>query len=104
MNKYPTPTVGAPATIVFYTDTNAAVVTRVSGASIWVQKVETGEWTTENPGEPWPVRVAEGVLNRPYGPEQRFARHDDTGRHGPQKRGEVYVRVGHSTERRDYRV
>jgi len=102
-----TPKAGAPATILLYTDTQAAVVTRVSKASVWVRTVETSEAWTDNQAEVdaggYPVRLARGILDKPVGQEQRFARHDDTGRHGNTKRGSVTIRIGTSIERRDYR-
>jgi hypothetical protein len=102
-----TPVVGAPATILLWTDTQAAVVTRVSASNIWVRTVETGEGWTDNQAEVdaggYPVRLARGILDKPVGGEQRFARHDDTNLHGNKGRGAVKVRIGTSIERRDYR-
>lgn len=102
-----TPVAGAPATILLYTDTQAAVVTRVSKASVWVRTVETGDEWTDNQAEVnaggYPVRVSRGIVDKPVGQEQRFARHDETGRHGKKGRGEVKVVIGTSISRRDYR-
>lgn len=102
-----TPVAGAPATILLWSDTQAAVVTRVSKASVWVRTVETGEGWNDNQAEVdaggYPVRLARGILDKPVGQEQRFARHDESNLHGSTKRGAVRVRIGTSIERRDYR-
>jgi hypothetical protein len=102
-----TPVAGAPATILLYSDTQAAVVTRVSKASVWVQCVETGPAWTDNQAEVdaggYPVRMARGLTDKPVGGEMRFARHDDTNLHGKKERGAVKVVIGTSIERRDYR-
>lgn len=100
------PKVGEGATIVLFTDTQAAVVTRVTATRVFVRPVETGETRVENPSEVaaggLPVDLADGILDRPKGPEQGF-RIRDNGRHGPTARGEVYIRVGKSIARRDWR-
>lgn len=106
-SQRPAPEVGAPATILLYTDTNAAVVTRVSASTVWVRTVETAPARTENEAEVkaggYPVRVAEGILDKPVGGEQRFSRNDERGLHGPKGRGAVVLVIGHSVSRTDYR-
>lgn len=100
----PAPTVGAPATIRLYTDTIAAVVTRVSASTVWVRRVETGPAKRVNhKDEPYPVIHEEGVLDKPYGVEERYARNDERGWHGPKSRGSVIVVIGYSISRTDYR-
>jgi hypothetical protein len=100
-----TPRAGAPATILLYTDTVAAVVTRVSASTIWFRRVETGEETTENQaevnvGSP-PVRRANGILDKPFGDEQRVARRETGKIHGSNQT--TRLSVGHSVSRTDYR-
>jgi hypothetical protein len=102
-----TPVAGAPATILLYTDTQAAVVTRVSKASVWVRTVETGPEWTDNQAEVdaggYPVRISRGIIDKPVGGERRFARNDARNLHGKKGRGAVVVRIGTSISRTDYR-
>lgn len=102
-----TPRKGAPATIHLYTDTIAAVVTRVSNSTVWIRRVETGKRRTANAAEVkaggLPVREEDGILDKPFGPEERYARHDDTGYHGRRGRGQIVVTIGRSVGRTDYR-
>lgn len=98
----PEPEVGMPATIVLYTDTVAAVVVKVNPKSVMVAAVATGEERTTNPGEPYPVRVSEGILDQITGTPERYSRIDTPD--GPVFRnGSIGVVLGKSIARTDYR-
>lgn len=102
------PYVGQPATIHYYTDTRAAVVTRVTAKTITLARVETGPSSPDlrcDEGA-YGVRPArsEGILSRPIaGSDQRF-----TFRHGKWRNGSLTgglrATLGHSTTWVDYRL
>jgi hypothetical protein len=95
------PQVGTPATIVLYTDTIAAVVVKVNEKSVVVREVEVGpERNLRGPGYPFPLISADGLLDRPVGPEQNFR----LGRDGHYHRGSVDLVLGKSVKRTDYAV
>lgn len=94
---------GTPATILLYTDSRAAVVTRRTAKRVWVSRVETGptyrESDTLAPGE-MPVILADGLTDQPYDEGESYTLHPDrTAAH----RGGVAVVFGHSRSRIDYK-
>lgn len=70
--------VGQPATILLYTDTTAAVVTRVNAKGVSIARVETGEMTPDMACDAgaYGLRVeqAEGILDKITGPSQAYRR------------------------------
>ena len=94
------PKVGDPATILLVTDTIAAVVTHVTPRSVLVRRVATGPSRRVNdPAEPFPVVISEGLLDQPIGPPERYTLNGQ-GRYG---RGSIKLHLGGSIERTDYR-
>jgi hypothetical protein len=98
------PEVGAAATISLYTDSLAAVITRVTATQVRVRRVATGERTEDTrvdrvPG--CPVMVAEGILTAPIGEEETYRLHKDGAYRDPNGRR---LRIGRSISRTDYRV
>ena len=102
-------TAGTPATILLYTDTRAAVVTRRTAKRVWIARVETGAETTENEAEVQmggcPVRRADGILDKPLGAGEQYTLHVDQDGTPWATRGDRSIRVvfGHSVTRVDYR-
>lgn len=98
--------IGAPATIHLYTDTLAAVVTRVTATRVFVRRVATGVEVTSNAAEValggLPIRVSKGILTEPTGPEEGYKIREN-GRHGKLGRGEIVVTIGKSISKTDYR-
>lgn len=68
----PAPYVGMPATIILYTDTMAAVVTKVCGKSIMIASVATGEEVVVGSNGPWPNTRAEGMIDQINGTPERY--------------------------------
>jgi hypothetical protein len=101
-------TPGTPATIGYYTDSRAAVVTKVTAKSVWVARVETTNERNESDnlaaGE-MPVRLADGVLDKPLGAGERFTLYIDRDGKPYATRGDksIRVRFGHSVTRVDYK-
>lgn len=97
--------VGDPASIRYYTDTRAAVVTHVTAKTVTVARVETGPEAPDMACDEgaWGIRPgkAEGILDQPVeGTEQRFM--------WSAKRNAFYndglrLILGHSTTWIDYR-
>lgn len=95
-------TTGTPATITLYTDTTAAVISRVKGKSIWVRPVELDESTRE---ANFPIVKVMGDVTRPKGEEERYTLRK-SGRYvkvgEPDERFSVYVVLGRSVHRVNY--
>jgi hypothetical protein len=87
---------GAPATIVIYTDTCAAVITKVTRTSITLAHVETGE-PRKGPGDN--DTIWDGIVDQPIpGTEAVYRLRKDGRFHGPLGR----VVLGRSYTRRDW--
>lgn len=100
----PEPFVGMPATINLYSDSMAAVVTKVNKKSILVARVavsdESRRINTE--GEPLPCIAREGKLDEIIGTPTRYARIDLED--GPRfADGSISVTLGKSVSVTDYR-
>ena len=101
-------TPGTPATIGYYTDSRAAVVTKVTAKSVWVARVETTNTRHENEnlaeGE-MPVVLKDGILDKPLGPGERFTLYTDGDGKPYATKGDksIRVRFGHSVTRVDYK-
>ncbi len=101
------PYVGQPATIHYYTDSRAAVVSRVTAKTITLTRVETGPSAPDTRCDPGaygalPAR-AEGIVDQPIeGTDVRF-----TFRHGKWRNGSLTgglrATLGHSVTWVDYR-
>jgi len=95
-------TKGTPATIQLHSDTDAAVVTRVAGRSVWVRSVELDESTREGA---FPISTVQGDVSKPYGEEERYTlrRSGHYVRAGQKdQRGSVWVTFGRSVRRVNY--
>lgn len=97
------PVVGTPATIHYYTDTRAAVVTRVTAKTITLSRVDTGPERPDMACDAGAYGVrpgrADGILDRPIeGTEQRF-----TYRNGQWRSGSTRATLGRSTTWIDHR-
>lgn len=99
------PYVGMPATINLYTDTQAAVVTKVNAKSILVAPVALNESTRRRinaEGEPFPCLAVDGITTEVTGLAQRYSRIDTE--QGPRFRnGSISITLGRSVEITDYR-
>lgn len=101
-------TIGTPATILYWTDTRAAVVTRRTAKRVWIARVETTNERNERDqlaeGE-LPVRIADGVLDKPLGPGEQYTLYTDSAGEQYATRGDksIRVRFGHSRTRVDYK-
>lgn len=75
-NTTAAPAANAPATIHLYSDTDAAVVTRVApnGKSVWIRPVEIDEDTRVND---FPITTVQGDISRPRGEEERYTLRKD---------------------------
>jgi hypothetical protein len=103
MTTTQTPYVGQPATIHLFSDSRAAVVTKVNKKSIIVAAVETGpETRDERRDGPYPVMVAEGILDKIVGQPERFAI-VETPRGTRYGAGSIRVSLGRSVSITDYR-
>lgn len=69
------PYVGMPCSILYVTDTRAAVVVRVNAKSVTVQRVATDPESKRTIAErgPWPVVQEDGILTKTVGNPERFA-------------------------------
>lgn len=103
-------TEGTPASVVYVTDTRAAVVVHRTPKRVRVALVETGSYYHENPADvaagDYPVTLADGILDRPIaGTERTYTLKIDS-------EGKVYgwsgthgrLALGHSVTRTDHRV
>lgn len=102
-------TPGTPATIHYYTDSRAAVVTRVTSKRVWIARVETTNERNEREipegsGE-LPVRIADGVLDKIIGEPEQYSLYIDRDGRPYATRGDksIRVRFGHSVTRVDYK-
>lgn len=98
LENSPRPFVGMPATILLYTDTSAAVVTKVNGKSIEVASVATGEPVVVNMYGPFPRTRAEGLTNQVIGEAQRYT----LNKRGEFRRGSIGLQLGESYRYVDY--
>jgi hypothetical protein len=102
---YIDPKPGDPASILFYSDTRAAVIVRVTPKSIVVARVETGPSRLDMASDSgaYGVRptLEDGILDRPIaGSEERFTWNPRTGSY---RRGSIRLVLGHSVTRVDHR-
>ena len=99
-------TVGTPATILYYTDTRAAVVTKITEKGVWIARVETTNRRRESDrladGE-FPVILEDGVLDQPIGPGERYTRRSRADGTEYATRGDLRAHFGSSVSRIDYR-
>jgi hypothetical protein len=96
--------VGQPATIHLYTDSLAAVVTKVNAKSIVVCRVENDESTkfVTNPNEPLPCIGYQGNTNKIIGKPERYSIIETS--YGTKYRnGSISVTLGKSVSITDYR-
>jgi hypothetical protein len=101
----PLPVVGMPATVRLWTDSYAAVVTRVTRKTITVARVETGPVRPDEASDvgAYGLRptLADGILDKIIpGTEQRYTR----GTNGQYRNAGQLVTLGHSVTRVDWRA
>lgn len=94
----PAPYVGMPCTVILYSDTVAAVVTKVNGSSVNVQYVRTEAPVVTSHYGPFPRTTAQGITTEPYGETQRFT----LNKHGRFANGTIGLRLGTSSTYTDY--
>lgn len=94
------PAVGMGATEHLVTDSIPYVITRVSksGKTIWVRRVQTGEAQVMYRKGPWPVTIADGLLDEPYGSELQFTKTVK----GWTRKGSKPLTIGFARQRIDY--
>lgn len=101
--------IGTPATILYDTDTRAAVVTRVTSDHVWIARVETKNRRRESEnladGE-LPVMLEDGDVTKPLGDGEMFTLYTDREGEPYATKGDrtIRVRFGHSVTRVDYRA
>lgn len=102
-------TAGTPATIIYFTDTRAAVVVRRTAKRVYISRVQTTNERNEQhqlaEGE-LPVRISDGVLDKLIDvyPEAYTLYVDRDGEAYATKGDKsIRVRFGHSRTRVDYR-
>lgn len=98
-----TVTAGTPATLILWTDTRAAVVTRTTAKTITIARVETGPSRQDMASDSgaYGIRptLADGQLDKIIpGTELRF-----TFRNGKWRNGSTVATLGHSISRIDWR-
>jgi hypothetical protein len=99
--------VGTPATILLYSDSVAAVVTKVNPKSVVVRRVEVDEASKRrinDPAEPYPAWAWDGDVTKPYGEPERYSlvgtREDGSPIY---RNGSIGLSVGRSVKFTDYR-
>jgi hypothetical protein len=97
------PYVGMPASVVYVTDSSAAVVIKVNAKSVVVAKVATGEAVKVDEINGWPVYDEPGLLDQPITPGERykFAGINSSGQR-VYANGTIRLSLGRSVDRTDY--
>lgn len=100
------PTVGMPATVHLYSDSQAAVVVKVNPKSVLVARVATdvsSRRRLNSEREPFPCWAEDGILTEVVGVPERYMRREHEDGRVSYRNGSIGITLGKSVSVTDYR-